>query len=138
MFLTHVDKDTSAHGTVSLYAIGDTHLDLKTSDHDRIEKYVAHIAADPQAVAVFVGDLLDGRVPGRKHFDADAVRLDFLERLKSYVNHGLEVAEGLFRPLIKAKVPLVCVSGNHDDYLEEIGLTAELVRRLGGCAVSRR
>jgi hypothetical protein len=82
MFLTHVDKDTSAHGTVSLYAIGDTHLDLKTSDHDRIEKYVAHIAKDPQAVAVFVGDLLDGRVPGRKHFDADAVRLDFLERLK--------------------------------------------------------
>ena len=134
MHLVHVDKDTSARGTISLYAVGDTHLDLKTSDHDRLAAYVAHIARDPQAVAVFVGDLLDGRVPGRKHFDADAVRLDFLSNLKSYVNHGLEVAESLFRPLIRARVPLVCVSGNHDDYLEEIGLTAEFVRRLGGSA----
>lgn len=134
MHLVHIDRDTTAHGAISVYAIGDTHLDLKTSDHDRIESYFKHIAKDPCAVAVFVGDLLDGRVPGRKHFDSDAVRTDFLEHLKSYVNHGLEVAEGLFKPLIKAKVPVICVSGNHDDYLEEIGLTAELVRRLGGSA----
>lgn len=134
MHLVHIDRDTSARGVLSIYAIGDTHLDLKTSDHDRLAAYIDHIAKDPCAVAVFVGDLLDGRVPGRKYFDADAVRVDFLERLKSYVNHGLEVAEQFFKPLIKARVPLICVSGNHDDYLEEIGLTAELVRRLGGTA----
>lgn len=134
MYLQHVDRTTNGHGTIHIYSIGDTHLDLKTSDHDRLSAYVKHIAKDPYSVAVFVGDLLDGRVPGRKHFDADAVRLDFLAQLKSYVNHGLDVAESLFRPLIKAGVPLICVSGNHDDYLEEIGLTAELVRRLGGSA----
>jgi len=134
MYLVDVEKITTGGGAVSVYAIGDTHLDLKNSDHDRLEQYVKHICKDPCAVAVFVGDLLDGRVPGRKHFDADAVRLDFLNNLKSYVNHGLEVAEHFFRPLVKAKVPLVCVSGNHDDYLEEIGLTSELVRRLGGTA----
>lgn len=134
MHLVGIDKETSAGGTLSIYAIGDTHLDLRTSDHARLESFVALIARDPQAIAVFVGDLLDGRVPGRKHFDADAVRLDFLGNLKSYVNYGLEVAEHLFKPLIKAKVPLICVSGNHDEYLEEIGLTAEFVRRLGGSA----
>lgn len=134
MYLAGIDRETNAHGLLSVYAIGDTHLDLKTADHDRIKQYVAAIAKDPYSVAVFVGDLLDGRVPGRKHFDADAVRLDFLGNLKSYVNYGLEVAEDLFRPLIKAKVPLVCVSGNHDDYLEEIGLTAALVKALGGTA----
>lgn len=134
MYLVDIEKITTGGGAVSIYAIGDTHLDLKTSDHGRFKQYVAHIVKDPCAVAVFVGDLLDGRVPGRKHFDADAVRLDFLGNLKSYVNHGLEIATDLFRPLIKAGVPLVCVSGNHDDYLEEIGLTAEFVRRLGGSA----
>src|SRR5690348_17495156 len=103
MHLVHIDRDTTAHGALSVYAIGDTHLDLKTSDHDRIAAYIAHIAKDPCSVAVFVGDLLDGRVPGRKHFDSDAVRLDFLSNLKSYVNHGLDVAEDLFKPLIKAK-----------------------------------
>lgn len=134
MYLVDVEKRTSASGRIALYAIGDTHLDLRTSNHDRLRAYVAHICRDPNAIAVFVGDLLDGRVPGRKHFDADAVRPDFLGNLKSYVNYGLEVAHNLFFPLVKKKVPLVCVSGNHDDYLEEIGLTAEFVRRLGGSA----
>lgn len=134
MYLVDVEKRTTGNGALSLYAIGDTHLDLKTSNHDRLRAYIATICRDPHAVAVFVGDLLDGRVPGRKHFDADAVRPDFLGNLKSYVNHGLEVATTLFQPLIRKRVPLVCVSGNHDDYLEEIGLTAEFVRRLGGTA----
>src|SRR6185437_4403476 len=69
-----------------------------------------------------------------KHFDADCVRPDFLARLKGYVNHGLDKLEDDFRPIIKAKIPLVIVSGNHDEYLEEIGLSAELTRRLGGSA----
>src|SRR5690348_2138723 len=98
MHLVGIEKQTSAAGTVTFYAIGDTHLDLRTSDHERLSKYLAYIAKDPQAIAVFVGDLLDGRVPGRKHFDADAVRLDFLGNLKSYVNYGLEVAAHLFQP----------------------------------------
>jgi predicted phosphodiesterase len=131
MFLAEIEKRTSTNGTVSLYAIGDTHADRKEFDRERFDKYVAHICADPLSVAVFVGDALDGRIPGRKHFDPDTVRVDFLENLKSYVNHGLDVCAAMFRPLIKAKVPLVLISGNHDEYLEEIGFTAALCQRLG-------
>lgn len=135
MFLADVQKDTGTiTGLFHLYAIGDMHADRREFDDAKFRAYAKHIAADPLAVAVFVGDALDGRIPGRKHFDADTVRMDFLGNLKSYVNHGLDVLEDYFSPIIKAKVPLIVVSGNHDEYLEEIGLSAELVRRLGGTA----
>lgn len=134
MFLLDVEKKSNIAGVFHLYAIGDMHADRKEFDDVRFRQYIAHIAADPFAVAVFVGDALDGRIPGRKHFDADTVRMDFLCNLKSYVNHGMDVLEDYFKPLMQAKVPLVIVSGNHDEYLEEIGLSAEIVRRLGGTA----
>ena len=135
MYLLHIDRHGGpVHGRFNLYAIGDLHCDRVEFDEARFTAWRTQIVKDPTAVAVFVGDALDGRIPGRKHFDADCVRPDFLQHLKSYVNHGLDVLEQYFRPIVKAGVPLVCVSGNHDEYLEEIGLTAELVRRLGGSA----
>lgn len=134
MHLLDVERKAANTGTFNLYAIGDMHADRREFDDQRFRRYMQHIASDPSAVAIFVGDALDGRIPGRKHFDADTVRMDFLGNLKSYVNHGLDVLEDYFSPLIKAKTPLVIVSGNHDEYLEEIGLSAELVRRLGGTA----
>ena len=134
MHLVDIERRTTGTGHVNIYAIGDTHADRREFDRERFDRYIAHICADPLAVAVFVGDALDGRIPGRKHFDPDAIRSDFLENLKSYVNHGLDVTAGMFRPLIKAKVPLVLVSGNHDEYLEEIGFTAALCQRLGAGA----
>lgn len=134
MYLLDLAKRGPNTGTFNLYAIGDMHADRREFNEARFTAYLKHIAHDPQAIAVFVGDALDGRIPGRKHFDADTVRPDFLNNLKAYVNHGLSVLDDYFRPLIRAKVPLVIVSGNHDEYLEEIGLSAELVRRLGGTA----
>ncbi len=133
MYLVDLERRTpGGTGCFNLYAVGDLHADRREFDEGRCKAYMRHIAADPLSVAIFVGDALDGRIPGRKYFDADCVRVDFLQHLKSYVNHGLDVLEDLFKPLVKAKVPLVMVSGNHDEYLEEIGLTAELVKRLGG------
>lgn len=135
MYLTDIERYRGPkNGAFSLYAIGDLHCDRVEFDEARFKAWRKQILSDPTAVAIFVGDALDGRIPGRKHFDADCVRPDFLARLKSYVNHGLDVLEDYFRPIVKAGVPLVCVSGNHDEYLEEIGLTSELVRRLGGSA----
>ncbi|MHB1097857.1 MAG: metallophosphoesterase [Gemmatimonadaceae bacterium] len=134
MYLCDITRRTLSTGRVNLYAIGDMHADRREFDEAKFRAHIQHIAADPHSVAVFVGDALDGRIPGRKFFDADTVRPDFLGNLKSYVNHGLEVLTDYFNPLIRAKVPLVMVSGNHDEYLEEIGLTSELVRRLGGTA----
>ena len=134
MYLLDVDRTTGENGIFNLYAIGDMHADRREFNERRYRAYIQHIASDKSAVAIFVGDALDGRIPGRKHFDADAVRPDFLGNLKSYVNYGLDVLTDLFKPLMKAKVSLGIVSGNHDEYLEEIGLSAELVRRLGGTA----
>lgn len=135
MYLQDVLLPGAAHtGTFNLYAIGDMHADRLDFNEERFKGYIKHIASSESPLAVFVGDALEGRIPGRKYFDADMVRPDFLGNLKSYVNYGLEVLEDYFNPLIKAKVPLVIVSGNHDEYLEEIGLSAELVRRLGGTA----
>lgn len=134
MHLLDVERKGPNTGAFNLYAIGDLHADRREFNEGRCKSYIRAIAHDPLSVAVFVGDALDGRIPGRKHFDADTVRPEFLGNLKSYVNYGLEVIDDLFRPLIKAKVPLVVVSGNHDEYLEEIGLSAEIVRRLGGTA----
>lgn len=134
MFLQDVLLPGAGTGTFNLYAIGDMHADRKDFNEQRFKRYIDHIAGSESPLAVFVGDALEGRIPGRKYFDADTVRIDFLGHMKSYVNYGLDVLEDYFKPLIKAKVPLVIVSGNHDDYLEEIGLSAELVRRLGGSA----
>src|SRR5574340_9893 len=132
MYLVEVEPKRSAgYGGFSLYAFGDLHADRKDADHERLARWVDHIAHDPLAVAVFVGDALDGRIPGRRHFDPDSVRADFLEHLKNYAGYGLDVVERLLRPVVKAGVPLVCVAGNHDDMLEELGLTACLVQRLG-------
>jgi len=135
MYLVDVERYKGPkNGAFSLYAIGDLHRDRVEFDESRFHAWRDAILADDCAVAIFVGDALDGRIPGRKHFDADCVRPDFLARLKGYVNHGLDKLEDDFRPIIKAKIPLVIVSGNHDEYLEEIGLSAELTRRLGGSA----
>ncbi len=134
MVLVDVERKTPASGAFRLYAIGDMHSDRKEFDEARFKAYIKHIAQDEASVAIFVGDLLEGRIPGRKHFDVDVVRPDFLMNLKQYVNHGLDVLEEYFKPLIEAGVPIVFVSGNHDEYLEEVGLTAGLVQRLGGTA----
>lgn len=134
MYLADVERKTAASGLFRLYAIGDMHADQKGFDDKKFKAYIKHIAEDEASVAIFVGDLLEGRIPGRKHFDIDIVRPDFLGNLKQYVNHGLDVLEEYFKPLIDAGVPLILVSGNHDEYLEEVGLTAGLVQRLGGTA----
>ncbi len=134
MYLVDVERKSGVDGTFNLYAIGDMHADRKEFDDVKCRAYIDHIANDPKGIAIFVGDALDGRIPGRKHFDPDTVRIDFLENLKSYVNHGLDVLRDYFKPLVKARVPLVIVSGNHDEYLEEVGLSAKLAQELGRTA----
>lgn len=136
MYLIDLDCShrSSPHGTFHLYAIGDLHRDRRDFQTERFNAYIDHIKRDKQAVAVFVGDALDGRIPGRKHFDIDECRPEFRDNLRNYVGFGLDVVAKGFIPLIRAKVPLVLVSGNHDEYLEEINFTAALAQRLGAGA----
>ena len=131
MHLLDIQRLTSSkNGAFQLHVIGDMHADRVEFHDERFKEHVKIIAKAPNPVCIVVGDLLDGRIPGRKHFDADTVRFDFLANLKGYVNHGLDVLDGYFKPLIKAGVPTIFVVGNHDEYLEEIGLTSALVTRL--------
>lgn len=136
MNVIDIERRTNAKGMLSVHCVGDTHLDSAASDHARIRAHVKAIAADPHSVAIFAGDLLEGRVPGRKHFDLACVRHDFLGawQKQGYANYGVEVAVDLFRPLVKARVPFVVVAGNHDDYFEEVSISAMLVKALGGSA----
>lgn len=134
MYLLDLKKRTNASGTFNLHVVGDMHADRVEFDDQRFKAHIKAIAQDKTAVCIVIGDLLDGRIPGRKHFDPDTVRMDFLANLRGYVNHGLDVLEDYLSPLVKAGVPTIFVVGNHDEYLEEIGLTAELVKRLGRSA----
>lgn len=115
-----------------IFAVGDLHADSKLFREDRLKRWVAHIAGYGKgAVAVCVGDYLNGQTPGHKHFDPDAMRPDYLTNLESYVKHGLAHCERLLSPLTKAGVPVVMVEGNHDRMMGAVGFTAMLADRIG-------
>jgi predicted phosphodiesterase len=123
---------TGKSDPVHVFAVGDLHADSKLFREDRLKGWVAHIAEyGPGAVAVCVGDYLNGQVPGHKHFDPDAMRSEYLLNLESYVKHGLAHCERLLKPLSKAGVPVVMVEGNHDRMMGAVGFTAMLADRIG-------
>jgi hypothetical protein len=115
-----------------VFAVGDLHADSKLFREDRLKRWVAHIASfGAGAVAVCVGDYLNGQTPGHKHFDPEATRHDYLVNLDGYVKHGLAHCERLLSPLGKAGVPTVMVEGNHDRMMGAVGFTAMLADRIG-------
>jgi hypothetical protein len=131
MYLADIQRDTQGDGKFHLYALGDIHRDALNCNVERLGQFVKHVAADPLAVCVAVGDYLEGRIPGMKHFDPECIKPDFLPHLKDYVNYGLDILEAELKPIVQARVPLVLVQGNHDDYLDQVCLTAMLAQRLG-------
>lgn len=131
MRAVEITRETNNNGAFSLYAIGDLHSDRKEFNEARFKAYRAHIIKDPRAVAIFVGDAMEGRTPGMKHFDAGAVRSEFLNNLDSYVKMSLAFNERLLKPIVDAGVPLVVVEGNHDRYQEYTGYAAMLADRVG-------
>jgi hypothetical protein len=124
-------------GAFRFYGIGDLHLDLKTSDHDKIKQYVKQIASDKNAVAFAVGDYMDGTTPEHKFFDPDTIRGDVLDNMNQYTNYMLEMAERFLLPIVKAGVPLVLQEGNHDiraghKYVGFVSMLAGVLRRSTG------
>jgi predicted phosphodiesterase len=123
---------TGKSDPVHVFAVGDLHADSKLFREERFKAWIAHIAEYGEgAVAVCVGDYLNGQVPGHKHFDPDAMRSDYLLNLESYVKHGLGHCERLLKPLTKAGVPVVMVEGNHDRMMGAVGFTPMLADRVG-------
>lgn len=131
MYLVDIERPANAAGTFRLYAIGDLHSDRKEFNAKRFARWREQIVSDPSAVCIFVGDAMEGRTPGMKHFDVACVRPDFLNNLDSYIKHSLAVNERLLQPIVAAGVPLVIVEGNHDRYQEYSGYAAMLADRCG-------
>jgi hypothetical protein len=131
VFLTEIERTTNFDGAFHLYLIGDLHSDSKMFAEGRLKQYVAKIAADPLAVAIFVGDGFEGHTPKHKHFDASAIRRDYLNNMDSYIKHSLEHNTRLLKPLTDAGVPLVVCEGNHDLMVDSVGYAAMLADRVG-------
>lgn len=131
MYLAEIERATNVAGAFHLYLIGDLHSDSMAFDEERLKRYVAHISADPLAVAIFVGDGFEGHTPKHKHFDAGAIRRDYLNNMESYIKHSLEHNTRLLSPLTRARVPFVVVEGNHDLMVDSVGYAAMLADRCG-------
>lgn len=131
MRVVEVTRETDQVGTFTFYPIGDLHCDTVHFDEARFLRYVRAIATDPTAVAVFVGDAVDGRVPGRKHFEIDALRPSFRDNLRRYHNHALERCLDYLLPVVRSGCPLILFRGNHDIYLEEGDFVESVWKGLG-------
>ena len=107
-----VDTEPINGGRFRVYPIGDLHLDEAGVDRSRLDSYIAHIAADPYAMWVLVGDLLSGTTPSHKWFTAEAVEPDVLLNMDRYLAHSMLELERVLEPL--AAVPGIVIQGNHD------------------------
>ena len=124
-------SEQTGGGRWRFYPIGDLHVDAAATDRDKIKRYIARIAADPNAFWVCVGDLVDGTTPSHKWFEVGAVAPDVLVNMDRYVSHAMLELENLLAPL--AKVPGVMIQGNHDIRHGGTlwsGLVWEIARRL--------
>lgn len=131
MYTIEVNRRTISSGKFNLYAIGDMHSDRLEFNEARFKQWRDLIIKDPHAVCLFVGDAMEGRTPGMKHFDANCVRREFLNNLDSYIKQSLDFNQRLLSPITKAGVPLVILEGNHDRFQEYSGYAAMLSDRVG-------
>jgi hypothetical protein len=131
MHVADVSLTAKGDNTIHVFAVGDLHADSKTFREKRFKRWIDHIASfGKEAVAVCVGDYLNGQTPGHKHFDPEATRADYVLNLDGYVKHGLAHCERLLAPLTKAGVPTVMIEGNHDRMMGAVGFTPMLADRI--------
>jgi predicted phosphodiesterase len=133
MYLVDVSRQiANTSGAFTLYTVGDLHSERREFNEARFKKYRSAILADKdRAVVICAGDFTEGRTPGMKHWDPMTIRPEFLTNMESFVKHSLAYNERLLKPLTDAGIPVVVVSGNHDDYLEYTGYAAMLADRIG-------
>lgn len=107
-----VKSEHTGRGAFRFYPIGDLHLDSRTTDQARIKSYISHIADDPHAVYVVVGDLVDGTTPSHRFFEPGTIRPEIVTEMGQYVRLMIEELTELFLPL--ANKPGLFIQGNHD------------------------
>jgi len=113
---------------ITLYPIGDIHLEKFHFDEDRFNRYILEIAEDPYGFWVFVGDAIEGRVPGQRFYDPDVIRPQY--KNSDYMFQVQEKMKEMFAPLRDR--PGVVVKGNHDDYQQWSGISQFLASVSGG------
>jgi len=119
MNIAEIDVRSDASRFVRLYPIGDMHFEKFHFDETRFKRYVQEIQADPHGFWVFVGDAIEGRVPGQKLYDPDIIRPRY--KNSDYLFQVQEKMTELFAPL--RDTPGLVVKGNHDDYQQWSGIS---------------
>jgi UDP-2,3-diacylglucosamine pyrophosphatase LpxH len=112
------------------YPIGDPHADMKVTNVRRLKKYIKFIAQDPNAVALCVGDIFNGSLPGHKYFSSKSLKGDIAQNTDDYANEMMGRMVELFSPILEAGIPFVIVRGNHDRWVKGINLIRMLVDQL--------
>lgn len=104
---------------ITIYPIGDLHIEKVLFDERRFLRYRDEILADPHGAWVFVGDAIEGRTPDMQKYDPDVIQ----ERYKNsdYLFQAQQKLEELFKPLRER--PGVVVKGNHDEYQKWSGIS---------------
>jgi UDP-2,3-diacylglucosamine pyrophosphatase LpxH len=109
------------------YPIGDPHVDMKVTNARRLKRLVKTIAADPHSLALCVGDIFNGSLPGHKYFSSKALKGEVAQHTDDYVNFLLPVVTELFGPLLEAGVQTVFVRGNHDRWVQGVDVVRLVV-----------
>lgn len=123
------------NGRIAVFQGGDLHADLKAFDRARFEKWrdliIDYTERGNTAIVILQGDSVHGRLPGNKFFDASTIRPDVLENIENYVGYMIENVSSLYAPLTAAGIPTFLLKGNHDAYLKNVDIAAEIAKSSG-------
>lgn len=122
MNIAEIDVISNRQRIVNFYPIGDLHLEKFHFDERRFRRYVEDIARDEHGFWVFVGDAIEGRVPGQKLYDPDVIRPEY--KNSDYMFRVQQKMAELFKPLRDR--PGLVVKGNHDEYQQWAGISQYL------------
>lgn len=110
-----IAEHSSRSDTFRLYPIGDIHLGAAACDVDALRSTVDHIAADPSARWIGMGDYAECINLQDKRFDLKSVDKKYLPRLDDIANACFEDLAEMFGPIREKCLGLLV--GNHEETL---------------------
>lgn len=123
------------NGRVAVFQGGDLHADLKAFDERRFilwrDEVLDYVDRGNSAIVVLQGDSVHGRLPGDRFFDASVLRDEVVSNLSNYTGHMTRYVSQLFRPFAEAGVPTFLLKGNHDAYVQNVDISAEIAAAAG-------
>ena len=123
------------NGRVAVFQGGDLHADLKAFDEKRFKTWrstvMDYVDRGNTAIVILQGDCVHGRLPGQKFFDASILRDDVLLNIENYIGYMVEYVGQLLAPLAKANIPTFLARGNHDCYVKNVDIAAEIAKVAG-------